>query len=272
MGQENSSKAKILCLPRRVLASRFFSQSRRKAVENARTAAESAISARGGFVEGGAMEGEAGWQRVVGRGWGRFDMHYGRSQPESSLHEDPVIQAVVKELLGEAELNFAGCVMALPGCRRQAYHTDGPHLSESEHLPVHNLTVFIPLVDIVWPTSATCFAPGSHIGRKCPELEPAVKASCSTPSTHWCRMDTQQGDVMIMDYRTFHYGSEAPEGSLRRPVAYAVYSKPGFRDNINQHEYEGSNSRPGSAGSSSDTDGDCGSGLRPLFSEVAMFG
>jgi ectoine hydroxylase-related dioxygenase (phytanoyl-CoA dioxygenase family) len=247
----------------------------RESVEAARLAAETAIEGRGGFVEGGALKGDDGWQRVVSRGWGRFDMHFGPTQPESSLHENPVIQAVVDALLGEAELNFTGAIMALPGAVRQKPHTDGPHHSEKEHLPVLVLSVFIPLVDVVWPTSATCFAPGSHMDRVCPDLEPPEADGASTVSTHWCRMDMRQGDVMILDYRTYHYGSEAPAASLRRPVAYAVFSKPGYRDDINQHEYTGGAKATGTAASGDtdeDEDSDSDGGLQPLFSEVAMFG
>jgi len=103
---------------------------------------------------------------------------------------------------------------------------------------------------------------------------------------HWTRFDTRQGDIIIMDYRLYHYGSASSPDALRRPVAYAVFSKPGFRDNINQHEYAGAQehddeslSLHGGTGSleaagsheSDSSDGSASVALEPLFSDVAMF-
>jgi hypothetical protein len=53
-------------------------------------------------------------------------------------------------------------VVSKPGCTDQAWHSDGPHMSATQHLPCHVLNVFVPLVDITSSNGPTEFRPGSH--------------------------------------------------------------------------------------------------------------
>ena len=80
-----------------------------------------------------------------------------------SLTHNPIITNFVTEILGpEYHIVNASFVISTAGAEDQSWHTDGPHMSVSEHLDCHCLNVFIPLVDVVRSNGPTSFRPASH--------------------------------------------------------------------------------------------------------------
>ena len=59
-------------------------------------------------------------------------------------------------------LDASSCLISLPGCEKQHWHSDGPHARADVHLPAHLINVFVPLVDMSVDLVGTKIEPGSH--------------------------------------------------------------------------------------------------------------
>ena len=134
-----------------------------------------------------------GFQELVLRAEGRYDMHWGVNGVAHFLDQENILDKFlpfVHEILGGAhmtKMDFNGCLMSLPGAKEQLWHVDGEHLFSSEPglqcygdpevqffnqpdrssvLPAHCLNVFIPLVDVEGSNGGTEFCLGSHFHSK----------------------------------------------------------------------------------------------------------
>ena len=222
---------------------------------------------------------EAGFQEIVQRQPKRYELRYGMMPehyrvPIASTHIQPVnqskqlegalqelrevvlgdhVQEVIARCLTEAVaeelpvpvLDASSCLISLPGCEEQQWHSDGPHTSTECHLPCHLLSVFIPLVDTsVQPKSqpestsppiantGTEIRPGSHyLTRSITTMmeEAESKGTLRPPLVPV----VMPGDLFIFDYRALHRGCANPIDGNPRPVAVYTFAQPGFKDQIN---------------------------------------
>ena len=124
------------------------------------------------------------------------------------------------------ELIAAGVFLSMPGAEAQNYHTDGVHLNLRNHAPPHAVNVFVPLVDLIPPGSAsngpTEFCKGTHVlGR-----DAWVKERCVNPAP-------RMGTAILFDYRLGHRGM-GNKSDEPRPTLYLTYTnKPGWTDKDN---------------------------------------
>lgn len=133
------------------------------------------------------------------------------------------LMALMRQLLGEdMVLNSFGIVAALAGAERQNMHRDHPALFNGAlDLPPYAITVMLPLIDLSVDTGTTAIWEGSHRWND-------QDAHGQPPLLPYAAI----GDAYLMDYRLVHAG--APNRtSTARPILYAVYSKPWFRDTVN---------------------------------------
>ena len=138
------------------------------------------------------------------------------------------------------KLCHVSLVVATPGCNEQTWHSDGGHVSLSEHLPCHVLNVFLPLEDVPLVKGPTEFRPGTHVHTR--NLGPMILAakcrkSLLPPYTATMRL----GDVLIFDYRVLHRGKannlptimSADGGSNNRTFLVLTYAQSWFEDVVN---------------------------------------
>jgi hypothetical protein len=103
---------------------------------------------------------------VASRCLGRLDIRHGLQHPPFSdalLSHNPAWRPIVQAVLGrDAELEYAGIVLSLPGSAVQAWHVDGTHLfGKKLQCPPHCLDVFVPLMDMTPALGPTEFIPGT---------------------------------------------------------------------------------------------------------------
>ena len=120
------------------------------------------------------------------------------------------------------------------------------HLQGQETEPFC-LSVFVPLVSVSREMGATEFLPGSHVYSRPIHEEHrhacASTASCgsdassSNPISEPVAIETRLGDVVVFDHRVVHRGLRN-EQRRDRPVLYATFSRPWFRDHVN-FEWQG---------------------------------
>lgn len=126
----------------------------------------------------------------------------------------------MRAILGDCNFIHAGCMLSLPGSEAQPYHQDGPHLHKN-HLPVHALNVFVPLVDLRVANGPTEFIPDSHRNYDV--------------DRHPVQFELNAGQCLLFDYRVKHRGI-ANRSDRPRPVLYFTYAKPFFVDEANFSE------------------------------------
>ena len=162
---------------------------------------------------------------------------------------------IIRSLLGPAcYLAHAGALMSLPGSQDQGAHPDGRQLFEEDgelddtgggggdegqkqrrrqrpHLPVHCISVFIPLVDLDTngENGPTQFWPGTH-------AEAARGGNCRA-APEWggrseCFNGLKRGSAIMFDYRIVHRGL-GNRSRVRRPLLYLTYARSWFRDATN---------------------------------------
>ena len=169
---------------------------------------------------------------------------------DRQFSNDAVWMPIVHSVLGKnAKLLWKGIVVTDPGCKQQAYHPDGPPISREEWekavsasasaescsidrdmmdktvLPIHCLTVFIPLVDLTAQNGATSFLCGTQHDCIIKQLEeegdnPGSAFGAGTPATIYANA----GDATIFDIRVRHAGG-ANESSERRAMIYLVWAR-----------------------------------------------
>ena len=149
-------------------------------------------------------------------------VHSPTSPVFAELAAHPVIAAAARALLGpKYYLEKCGLIVSHPGSDAQRWHMDTPHLFASrDHLPVHSLSVFVPLCDLVPSNGPTEFQLHSH-----------VKANLVRPQAHATACCTA-GAMVMYDTRIMHRGG--PNASdTDRPLVYLTLSRVWYRDTLN---------------------------------------
>lgn len=189
------------------------------------------------------------------RGHGRIDMRLSDDATPfdaSELGSGAPWLPLVRQALGDdARLLWRGVVATSPGAEEQAAHADGPpvgydtwrrhadtscdvamqrRVASGGPLPIHALTVFVPLVDTNMANGATSFYPGTHHVSTMQALAAeAAEAGCASGAGAAARLDAIAGDALIFDYRLFHFGG-ANRSARVRPILYLVYARSWFDD------------------------------------------
>jgi ectoine hydroxylase-related dioxygenase (phytanoyl-CoA dioxygenase family) len=148
---------------------------------------------------------------------------------------------IIHSVLGlNAKLLWKGIVVTDPGCKRQAYHPDGPPVSinewrnsgdqvssnnDSVALPPHCLTVFFPLVNLSQQNGATSFLCGTQHELTVEKLKeesenPGSSSGAGTPAIIYANA----GDAIIFDVRVKHAGA-ANVSQDRRAMLYMVFGR-----------------------------------------------
>ena len=144
------------------------------------------------------------------------------------LFANPFVLALMRRVLGpDAVLEAFGAIVALPGSEEQHTHRDGPALFDagiSTILPAHALTVAFPLIEMNDLHGTTAIWPGSHRKPAAPKDEPN-EAPPEKPIV-------PVGSCFMWDFRTYHSGT-ANHSNRHRPMLYAVYSRPWYKDPAN---------------------------------------
>ena len=140
----------------------------------------------------------------------------------AQLYANPLALPILRAVLGdELILGCFGAVTSLPGATEQHIHRDGPPLFNkvvNRIVPTHAVNLFVPLVEFNESTGTTRLYPGTHTDTD----TPPEKAAFIDPVV-------PVGSCLLMDYRLYHQGR--PNNSdLIRPLLYAVYQQPWFKD------------------------------------------
>lgn len=146
---------------------------------------------------------------------------------DPALYANPAVMDVMTSTFdGDFVLDSFGVILSLPGAELQHRHRDGQFLFETgiaAMLPVHAVTVGIPLVDMNALQGTTEIFPGSHRISRWQEGSPSVSP------------DVAAGSCAIWDFRVLHRGTA--NNSIRcRPLLYMTYSKPWWRDWTNYEQ------------------------------------
>ncbi|CEM00963.1 unnamed protein product [Vitrella brassicaformis CCMP3155] len=183
---------------------------------------------------------QGGFDVIKKRGYNRYDLTIPKlKQPQSfpCLHRTatraPPWLPLVAEILNtgredgrcgmsQVELKHVGCMLSLPKSADQSIHTDGPHLSEEEHLRAHCVNVFVPLEDITKSIGPTELHPRSQFlwsywGGQLDGAEDHLAPV--TPCLN-------KGAALLFDYRLKHRGL-ANKTQRLRPVIYLTYRRKG---------------------------------------------
>jgi len=208
---------------------------------------------------------EHGFQEMVQRAVGRYDMQWKVDGEKHFLDEENVlsiIQPFVYEILGGKEMTrllYNGLLMGVPGAAEQLWHADGEHLFTSETdfsllrsgnggsslddrtnvqtiLPAHVLNIFIPLVDVEAGNGGTEFCLGSHFLNKFSPDDVVWQDNAWKERVGHTEdsvgIKVQAGDILAFDFRVLHRALEH-RGKLPRPILYYTYSKRWFTDAMN---------------------------------------
>ncbi|KAI2494928.1 phytanoyl-CoA dioxygenase [Fragilaria crotonensis] len=137
---------------------------------------------------------------------------------------------LVNDILGPTNrLVKCGCVLSLPSCGMQYWHSDGVHRGKSADFDsqdaalTHALCVFVPLIDLTEATGCTEFWAGSHKYSKL--LQKGGEQSLPGGTIGLMK----KGDALRYDYRTIHRGT-ANSSRSARPVCYFLYAREGYED------------------------------------------
>ena len=149
-------------------------------------------------------------------------VHSPQSTLFAELASHPVISAAARAVLGpKLYLEKCGLIVSHPGSEAQRWHMDTPHLFTSrEHLPVHSLSVFVPLCALVPSNGPTEF-----------KLHSQIKANLVRSQAHACAC-CPAGSIIMYDTRIMHRGG--PNLSQEdRPLLYLTLSRIWYRDTLN---------------------------------------
>jgi ectoine hydroxylase-related dioxygenase (phytanoyl-CoA dioxygenase family) len=175
---------------------------------------------------------------LVGNGRKTFEVHVSGIFNHDQIYANQKIYPLMNSLLGDYFIvGSYGAVTSFPGALKQHVHYDHPPLfAESnpegihQKIPPYGVHCFIPLVDINEQNGRTRIWPGSH------HLPVSSKSNLINKG-EYVEEDLQQGDCLLMDYRTLHAGLENNSSEIR-PLLYLIYQRGWFRDiaNFGQHE------------------------------------
>jgi hypothetical protein len=138
---------------------------------------------------------------------------------------NPLLLKLLRPLLGRSlRLSSFKLIVAHPGAPLQRAHRDHAHLFDEPgvgaRLPVHAVSVAVPLIDVDIGAGPTGIWLGSH---RHDALEPAA------PNGPDGQCAWRRGDCLLMDYRTLHAGLPN-QGAGPRPLLSMVYARPWFFD------------------------------------------
>mmetsp|Transcript_29168 Transcript_29168/g.49050 ORF Transcript_29168/g.49050 Transcript_29168/m.49050 type:complete len:258 (-) Transcript_29168:762-1535(-) len=175
-----------------------------------------------------------GFKEIVQRHPMRFEMpHKMDDEVFDFVLKNTTIQNAVSSILecDDYIVSNRSLVVSLPGCGDQGWHSDGPHMSTSAHLPCHVLNVFIPLVDIVDLNGPTEFRPGSHYyTRNLAQSMLLAKIKKTLKPVE--SPNLSQGSILLFDYRVLHRGLRNSSSSPR-PILVFTFAKPWYKDVLN---------------------------------------
>ena len=156
------------------------------------------------------------------RRYGRYDVRnwalQDRPFQDAALWTEAAWLPFVRAALGDdcREL-WRGVVDNRPGSETQGWHRDGDFLfSSGFELPVHCITLFIPLVDCL----DSClgppqFYPGSHRASRDHLYTGVEEQTCHLP---YVTPSLARGDLLAFDYRLVHRGSANMSAATSRPM------------------------------------------------------
>ncbi len=149
----------------------------------------------------------------------------------ASLYANPLLMTLIQELLGpNFILGSLGGVISLPGAEDQHFHRDHPFLFRQESIdiamPSFAINVLIPLIGLNENYGTTRIWPGSH---RLFAAEEALALPSYDPIA-------QPGSCLLLDYRLVH-GGTANVSPVARPLLYAVYHRPWFKDFVNFRKF-----------------------------------
>ena len=144
-----------------------------------------------------------------------------------------ILQGLADGILGSDQHHIVNVslVVSLPGASDQGWHSDGPHISFSQHLPCHVFNVFIPLVDVEKANGPTEFRPESHyytIDLQKKFMLAAIKRELKPIQTPTLK----RGSILLFDYRVLHRGT-ANLSDDHRPILVLTFGKKWYKDNLN---------------------------------------
>jgi hypothetical protein len=143
---------------------------------------------------------------------------------DPSIYANPIVVALVREALQpDAILEAYGAIISLPGSRQQHVHSDSPLLFTHQIaplLPAYALNFGLPLVEMNERTGTTALFVGSH--------RRAERGAGATPEFP----TIPAGSCILWDFRLHHYGT-ANQSDIARPLVYAAYVRPWYRDPVN---------------------------------------
>ncbi|MBV9542558.1 MAG: phytanoyl-CoA dioxygenase family protein [Alphaproteobacteria bacterium] len=140
---------------------------------------------------------------------------------------NPLLCRFLIPALGQTlKLSGVTVVVSYPGATMQHFHRDHGLLYDGPageaRMPPHAINCAVPLIDVDKQTGPTGVCLGSHFW-------PAARQPTPQDLTV---VPFQIGDVFLLDYRTYHAGM-ANTGTLTRPIAYLVYARTWFFDEVN---------------------------------------
>lgn len=127
-------------------------------------------------------------------------------------------------------------VIATPGATVQGWHTDGCHMSCTQHLPCHCLNVFIPLMAseldpaILGPTQ---LRPQSHYITRTNFTQQLLLAKARKTLIPPIAPILDPGDCLVFDYRILHRGLSNQHPTMNRTILVITLAQPWFRDVVN---------------------------------------
>lgn len=180
-----------------------------------------------------------GFREVVMRSPGRYELSLLYCSERPSLDSifnalEPIVPPLLQEsTLDNLQLCHVSLLMATPGATDQSWHSDGGHVSLSEHLPCHALNVFIPLVDVPLELGPTEIRPGTHYHTR--NLAPLMLAARAKKTLRSPVVPClQRGDALIFDYRLLHRGrANTHPNQINRPILVLTFARKWFVDVCN---------------------------------------
>ena len=174
-----------------------------------------------------------GFKEIVQRHRGRYEMpHKMEYIQRDFIMKNSIIDKLLKLTLGENyQLVNNSLVISEPNSSEQAWHVDGPHMSTTEHLSVHCLNIFIPLVDLTVDNGPTEIRPESHLLTRDLSkmfLAAAISKRLKKPEIPLIK----RGSCLLFDYRVLHRGT-ANQTNEVRPILVYTFAKDWYKDVLN---------------------------------------
>lgn len=187
-----------------------------------------------------------GFREIVMRSPGRYELAILSNDPRRASILDTIQQSLpfVPDLLrpdnatepltwDQVTIQGMSLIVSTTGATDQAWHSDGGHMSLSQHLPCHCLNIFIPLTDLRPELGPTELRPHSHTyTRDLAKLMLLAKARKTLrPPVAPC---LQKSDCLLFDYRLLHRGlAHTTSSQEQRCLLNLTVSLSWFKDVVN---------------------------------------